>query len=166
MKLEANASFLKDGNTTMAFFYCKAGKSQLFYLNHVLTWSKIGRDGRERYLSINWDLVQHGKNMGYHVETRTENISFASIQGNIIDDPVVFILWKKGGYHLNWMVIPYKVLTNVQKFEQCCLTNSFSRSIPLNMLKRILILREEIKHIPTTIRGFACTLFLIVSLFL
>lgn len=93
--LEASATFLREGNKTMAFFYCKTGKSQLYFLNHVLTWSKIGQDGRERYLSINWDLVQHGKNMGYHVESRTESV-FAGLRGSMMDEPVMFIMWKKG----------------------------------------------------------------------
>ena len=95
VKVEVSATFLGDGNATMAFFYCKAGKGQLFYLNHVLTWSKRGRDGREKYLSINYDLVQHGKNMGYHVESRPDSM-YGAPGGNVIDQPVMFILWKKG----------------------------------------------------------------------
>ena len=45
----------------------------MYYLNHVVTWSKIGRDGREVYLSLNWDLVQEGTNSQYIITSQVYN---------------------------------------------------------------------------------------------
>ncbi|XP_052247884.1 uncharacterized protein LOC127855988 isoform X2 [Dreissena polymorpha] len=95
LRLETNVTLIRNGNTTSAAFVCRAGKGQLYYLNHVITWSKIGRDGHERYLSINWDLVQHGVNMGYSVRSMfEEQKDFATVSKNLIEEPVVFMLGK------------------------------------------------------------------------
>ncbi|WAQ94062.1 hypothetical protein MAR_006533 [Mya arenaria] len=95
VKLDASLKTSIKGNTTEALFYCRANKGQLYYLNHVLTWSKVSRDGRERYLSINWDLVQHGGNMGYAIRSQFEHGDiFNTAIKDLIQQPVVFVLGK------------------------------------------------------------------------
>lgn len=71
VQLTADVRRISTTNGTMAIFRCTADQNQMYFLNHVLTWSKIGRDGRERYLSINWDLVQHGKDGKYAITSNT-----------------------------------------------------------------------------------------------
>ncbi|XP_060565957.1 uncharacterized protein LOC132724982 [Ruditapes philippinarum] len=73
VRLKADVEYYPNGNTTSALFRCSAGQGHMYYLNHIITWSRIGRDGREVYLSLNWDLVQEGSTSQYIITSRLYN---------------------------------------------------------------------------------------------
>ncbi|XP_045169811.2 uncharacterized protein LOC123532443 [Mercenaria mercenaria] len=73
IKLKADVIYVQNGNTTSALFRCSAGQGHMFYLNHIITWSKKGRDGREKYLSLNWDLVQQETQSQYVISSQVYN---------------------------------------------------------------------------------------------
>ncbi|KAL4222470.1 hypothetical protein ACF0H5_018510 [Mactra antiquata] len=70
VKLKADVIYIQNENITSAIFRCSAGQGHMFYLNHIITWSKIGRDGQEVYLSLNWDIVPEGKKLEYAVSSQ------------------------------------------------------------------------------------------------
>ena len=62
----------KVDNLTIPMFRCTAnsvGHNMSYFLGHLITWSKIGMDGREKYLTINWDLTIQGKKENYIVSS-------------------------------------------------------------------------------------------------
>lgn len=66
----------------------------MYYLNHIITWSKIGRDGRETYLSLNWDLVDSGLSPQYVISSQVFNEW--SNNGTTATVGMYFVLGKTG----------------------------------------------------------------------
>ena len=62
-------------NATVGFFQCTAYKNQTFFLNHVMSWSKIGNDGKEKFLSLNWQLVQDAAHPEYSISSNAYKVS-------------------------------------------------------------------------------------------
>lgn len=66
----------------------------MYYLHNIITWSKIGRDGKERFLSLNWDLVDEGKKADYGISSQVHT---EKSNGNVRASPeMYFVLGKQG----------------------------------------------------------------------
>ncbi|KAK3596823.1 hypothetical protein CHS0354_015679 [Potamilus streckersoni] len=71
-RLEAKLTEVSTNNKRSGFFLCSTNERQKFFLNNALTWSKIGKDGKEKILSVNWQLVDQNLYSSYSIASTTD----------------------------------------------------------------------------------------------
>ncbi|KAL3832355.1 hypothetical protein ACJMK2_024007, partial [Sinanodonta woodiana] len=89
-RLEAKLTEVSTNNKKSGFFHCSTNEGQNFFLTHALTWSKIGKDGKEKFLSVNWQLVDEALYPSYYITSTNDvssaNFFFALTKDNLVPD--------------------------------------------------------------------------------
>ncbi|KAL3832354.1 hypothetical protein ACJMK2_024006 [Sinanodonta woodiana] len=71
-RLEVKLTEVSTSNKRSGFFHCSTNERQNFFLNNALTWSKIGKDGKEKLISVNWQLVEKALHSSYSIASTTD----------------------------------------------------------------------------------------------